>query len=405
MNKLSYPRDHLQEALKLRAPAWLKHSESVQALGELLDLLFFASLSTEEGDAIRIQAVIPIGTELDDVLDSYEPQDQNEPPQKAWFTIPLTPQPLNIDSLTKLSVATEFGRTALILSVTEESTLNITGIARRNPATNGGDVLFLSASAPGALSLLFADKEIMRYERGRLANPAPDLFYSDGPVRKAIRKSLEGLLADVKNKLLMPGDIGDRVFERLVRGMSATGRGGLILVHPKDSLDTKTEPPKHQAAKPSILASKVHQFFEASKTWINTVFRDKGEDFTYEMSQAINNRNFTQSAVDAVTDDIARLTAMDGALLLGPNLHIFGAGYKETTSATLPLYEASDAAGTMISPNEYSLGLHGTRHRAAVSFVASTGGFAFIASEDGPLKCLIHDGSRILFWRIRFPEL
>ncbi|WP_147450142.1 putative sensor domain DACNV-containing protein [Corallococcus carmarthensis] len=404
MNSILYPRDHLQEALKLRAPTWLKQPDLVKALGDILDLLFFASLSTEEGESIRVQVAIPTGHTIEDIFDTSEFRDPGEPPQHAWLPIPIIPQPLNIDTLIKLSMATSFGRTSLVITPDESAGLQITGIARRNPKTNGGDALRISASAPGALSLVFGDTEIMRYERGQLANPAPNIFYTDGLVRQAIRSSLKNLLADVKDQILMPGYIGDRVFDRLVRGMSATGRGGLILVHPQTALDHDTEPPKYGLSDPNILASKIHSYFGTSKTWLNTVFREEDEESSEERARAHNERVLAESIVDEITDDVSRLTAMDGALLLGPDLQIFGAGFKVSKSYTFPLYEVFDVTGQSVAPEAYSLDTHGTRHRAAAAFVTATGGLAFIASQDGPLKCLLNDGNRILFWKIRFPD-
>ncbi|QRN94603.1 hypothetical protein JRI60_36575 [Archangium violaceum] len=402
MAVLLYPRDHLQEALKRRAPNWLGNLRLVQVVGELLDLLFFASLSTEEGSATRVQVVVSPRIPLQDVEDSSEYLGSDVPRQRAWSVLPLKPQRLDLEALVKLSVVTEPGRTAVVLEHEESSGWQAVGIARLNTSTNGGNVLFLSTTAPGALSLVYAGTEIMRYERGQLAEPAPDIFISDGVVRSTILQSLGDLLSGVKNRIFMPSH-GERVFERLVRGMRATGRGGLILVQPTPSLDSQQDIPKLVLTEPDILAAKIRNLFEASERGFGVAFRE--DERNDEWDEAMSLREWAQSEVDSLSDDIARLTAMDGALLLGPNLRVFGAGYKVGSSDTLPLYEAFDATGQSVSPVEYPLGIHGTRHRAAASFVASTGGFAFVASEDGPIKCLIKEQSRILFWKVRFPEI
>ncbi|HEX5748530.1 MAG TPA: hypothetical protein VFZ09_19985 [Archangium sp.] len=405
MADLLYPRDHLQEALKRRAPKWLGNPRLVQVVGELLDLLFFASLSTEEGSATRVQVVVSPGKPLQDVEDSSEYLGSDVPRQQAWSVLPLKPQRLDLEALVKLSVVTEPGRTAVVLEHEESSGWQAVGIAKLNTSTNGGNVLFLSTTAPGALSLVYAGTEIMRYERGQLAKPAPDIFISDGVVRSTIRQSLGDLLSGETNRILMPSRIGEHVFERLVRGMRATGRGGLILVQPTPSLDSQQDMPKLVLTEPDILADKSRNLFEAIERGLGVAFRDDELGRNDEWDEAMSLREWAQSEVDSLSDDIARLTAMDGALLLGPNLRVFGAGYKVSSSHTLPLYEAFDATGQSVSPVEYPLEIHGTRHRAAASFVASTGGFAFVASEDGPIKCLIREQGRILFWRVRFPEI
>jgi hypothetical protein len=103
------------------------------------------------------------------------------------------------------------------------------------------------------------------------------------------------------------------------------------------------------------------------------------------------------------------LTALDNALLLGPDLKVIGAGYAvPTPDADTPrVHIAQDLQGT---PGDvYDINQHGSRHRAAAWFaVNNPGGLVFLVSHDGPLRCLIRpskDEKTLLLWNLRLFEI
>ena len=411
MEKPKYPREHLHAALAASVPEWLEHADLLEDLGELVDQVFFASLATEEGENLRFHVVVAGKKKLEEVTDTewpdVIPEEQEQEQELAWTVMRIEPHRVDPKALVKLAGATEFGRTALVLDQRDEDgQLWIAGVARRNPRTNGGRVLVVSTSAPGAVSVYFEGRRIMRYERGLLVPPVVDVFSEAGVVTRAIRSSIPEFLARMKNIFISPHNVGERVFSRLVRGMRATGHGGSVLVLPAIPEGDAAPKPKYRPLRPDVLSAQAQAYVDVRTESTKAAWGAENLD-EFPFAEWKQREDVAEANLEAAVDDIARLTAPDGALLMGPEFAVLGAGYMVTGTGTgkvLDIFEAFDAEGKRVSEKPYALEQHGARHKAAATFVSQSGGFAFVASEDGPLKVLVRHEERILLWRVELPE-
>ncbi|MBN8231777.1 hypothetical protein JYK02_30115 [Corallococcus macrosporus] len=392
----------------MKEPSSEDAREIVEGILELCDELFFASLATEEGEAVRPQIVVaPKGPDgLRKVLDSSLGADTGEDwgPPYAWRVIALSnPQPFTASSIAKLAVAAGGGRSALVVSPGAEE-LEITGIASRNPTTDGGRVLVITADRPGSLVLSWAARELVRYAQGRITEPPADLFGDKGSViRDALHASSVSLRAAARPSWLAVQ--AERVVLGLVRKMSQTRHGGIVAVQREAPSEAQSASVKLVMRNPEILAQAVREYFVAGGKWWTAAFASPETlERRRERDRARTSFDNAKRELDALVEDVGQMTAIDNALLLARDLQVIGAGYHVSSSQRLKVYEATDPAGVI--RREYDLQAHGARHHAAAAFADQyPGAVAFIASEDGPLKCFYKVGDQVLFWRLRLPDL
>jgi DNA integrity scanning protein DisA with diadenylate cyclase activity len=115
-------------------------------------------------------------------------------------------------------------------------------------------------------------------------------------------------------------------------------------------------------------------------------------------------RERVANRLDAAIDDVARISAIDGAVLAGQGLAIYGAGYliNSKQSTTFEVRVAEDVCASASRPMPP---LTGARHRAAFNFAFDNpGGIAFVVSEDGPVRCAMRADAHVLVWPVRIPE-
>lgn len=101
---------------------------------------------------------------------------------------------------------------------------------------------------------------------------------------------------------------------------------------------------------------------------------------------------------DRMIAAVARLSQVDGALILGPDLSVlaFGATIEGTLESNVVACE--DAAATRRS--RYLISRLGHRHRAAAFLAdARPGAVVFVVSQDGVAGSLLKVGADVLFWR------
>jgi hypothetical protein len=108
--------------------------------------------------------------------------------------------------------------------------------------------------------------------------------------------------------------------------------------------------------------------------------------------------------LDRAVEQLAQLSALDGAVLFGPNLRFLAAGFVVSTGAgPLPrVVRALDVAANNRVPFEVN---GGARQRAAIRFAdAHPGAVAFAISADGPVTCFAKLDSQIVAWPIWLAE-
>ncbi|MFY0570061.1 putative sensor domain DACNV-containing protein [Archangium lansingense] len=412
---LKYPRDALED--------WRQEGRGPPPpegghFGDLIDTLFFASLAREEGHPALARIVYHEdgvqGLERTrEQADFHSPQE----PALAWTVIPFHPILLTVDALVKLTPAADVERTAIIVGPHNDQ-LHILGLARRSKSTDGGNVWVFSAPEPGFIVLHRAGEEVFRYERGKRLSPKQkfslwEILHTDGLVRKTLETVCQNLVrtlteaSSFPNFPWMDSGVSPLLFD-LINTMVSTRHGGLIAILAKEP---STAPKLSYSLSPhlSLHSELFRQAKRAQTRAVDLALNRLPDDHSnHEEEMAADEEARTaKEALDSLIANIGQLTALDNALLLGPDLKVIGAGYAVPTEADTPtVHVAQDLQGT--PGGEYHINQHGSRHRAAASFAfKNPGGLVFLVSHDGPLRCLIRPSEEkpVLLWNLRLFEI
>lgn len=182
---LPYPRQALHDWLRKRKAD--VEERQLDVLSVLIDVVFFSSLSIEEGHPARVAVVYdPGGAKgLARVVDG---DSADAHPARAWRVTRLSPQPYNAETLARFARGLEYGQQIVVVGGTRPDKLQIHGIARRVAQTDGGQAWRFAAPRPGVVVFEQNYSELFRYEDGRAVPPSFDVLGEDGRVRSAIGK-------------------------------------------------------------------------------------------------------------------------------------------------------------------------------------------------------------------------
>jgi hypothetical protein len=315
-----------------------------QAIEEIIDAAFWASLRREEGYAPKISL-------------AFLPPEQAGQPLKFEQRLPLTP-----DALTRLAPAVE--RPGIHLGVWRynEEQLCVWGTTRTIP----GLCFVLEVIQPGLL--------VIKYRRGQESTKFVNIVVLEGDQIKVIDENGTSL-PDCPQLLtaLLSFDSPDswidsvNVIVQLAVSMRAHGRGGLLLVVPQNS----------EAWRESIVRPISYSVMPSFSELAELMRQDTGER---------SKRLWQEALIDAV-EAIAGLTAVDGATIISDQYELLAFGAKiarrkgsaqvEQAVVTEPIIGA-----VTVTVNPAQLG--GTRHLSAAQFVHDQrDALALVASQDG----------------------
>lgn len=386
-----------------------------EPLRELIDVVFFASLGKEEGAPTRVRVAYHENClqTLRSVLDPIA-VGGGTGQREAWEVFAIQPSigvtEFTVDTLRKIASATDFPRGVVAVG-REQGRLLIKGVAYRMEygdydPVGEADVVFLHSSKPGHLTFTMGHRTGY-YEDGRWTRRTSleDLVESERSIVRAALATMSATLIDS----LPQGPWADRrivfrVVRELVEGMAMARHGGLMLFSPtaygtagKYCLDPGDQDRLTHRVKGYARA------LSASSEWFFKETGTQEEKEAYDEAQ--QDKGTEEGALNALIKGIARLTLIDNAVLLGTDLRVFGAGYTVRIGKRPRVWDAKDVEGHPGA--QYPLDQHGSRHRAAASFAAATpGGVAFLASQDGALRCFHRprEQKRTLVWHLRVRE-
>ncbi len=396
---LLYPREMLEQLFNERA---LRVDDTAKkTLFTLVDTVFFASLMLEEGEPVRVAIVYEEGgsTALAGATDSSPHGLEEEGPPVAWHVTQLARRALTARELAKLSRGLKYG-THLIVVGGKHPDLWIDGFARQAPETDGGEVTRIAAPRPGVLVFEQGEREFLRFDAGERVPPAIEVLRTDGPVRDAV-----GAITGDKGSGAFPSS-AEWAIEELLRHMRSTGAGGILALSPQEPEPKVFEQIGYRIIEPMLLATRVHEDREKHLAWVSRAIADAGEDLSADQLKEREllraEHDAARAALDAAIEDIGELSAIDGAVLCGPKLSVYGAGYIIPGQATARPVRALDAAAMKREPLTRG---YGARHHAAVAFAQNPpGAVAFVVSEDGPASCITRLGKELVLWSVRIPE-
>lgn len=397
-----YPKEQLSQDFPNRIPEFWPGS--LETLHILLDEVFFASLMIDEGEPVRFAIVYCAeGIEaLKNTTDSdVQPWGKDGPPY-AWDVTALTPRQLNAKALAKFSVGLKYG-THLIVVSGVETELQIVGFARRNLHTDGGDTIRIAAPKPGTIVIENYDNEVFRFEAEASKNKTFEVMDSQCPVRGKVHKILAPSKVRIKSDYWM--------LVELLRQIRLRRHGAILAIGLQVPSEAVLSEVTYRYSDPRLLEQRIDNDVDTLFKWLGSsiVFstnehKDKIKRTNVEtyLKEKDNHRN-ARTLIESAIEDIAHLSAIDGAVLIGHNFKIYGAGYKiPSQPGTKPPLKALTIEGSQTTslPNHY-----GARHKAAYSFAnENDDNVAFVVSEDGPVSCATKLGDAVVVWSVRIPE-
>jgi hypothetical protein len=394
-----YPREMLIDLLDKRGPYAAGARET---LVTLVDTVFFASLKVEESEPIQVAIVHDEkgAAGLSAVVDTSPETSGDEARDPAWDVVEIEPRPFDPRTLAKLSRGLRYG-THLAVVGGRAPDLRIDGIARRQRRSNGGAVTRIAAPRAGVLVFEEEDRELLRFDAGERAAPPIDVLGEDGPVREVIAK-IAGEAKGTENGYSSM----EWALMSLIRQMRATGSGAILAIMPSAPPESVMSAVRYRRRHPQILGDKIRDDRKKQLAWIGALLAaGDGEPTVNDLTNRDAKRAERDRAredLDAAIDDVAQLSAIDGAVLAGPGMSIYGGGYIVPLVSELASIGAEDAQMTKTAPWPP---IHGARHQAAMSFAHSNlSGVSFVVSEDGPVSCATRIGNDVIVWSVGVSE-
>jgi hypothetical protein len=347
----------------------------------LFTTIFFAGLETHEGEHYPVSVAFLGHSHAEYVVS--EGGGVDVPPLYRWKIMRFaSPRPFASPELVKLAVAGGDRRIYSAVGVLDDGRLAITGLAREGCHTEADPFVRIVAPRPGCLSIRGGRDLAVEYERGIVVNVSENALFAAAPVRDALEAIARSAGLDDE----VVGHYLDTVV-LLVRETLAHGRGGIFIISPEE----------HPAVAESAPYRMLVDFSLGTLLRLAWRIRRKGGA---QFGDLLRNAFLTEA--ERVVEELGRLTAIDGAVLLNRSLGLVSFGVILPVRPHVGVVDArlADAQGHF---EEMDLGARGTRHRAGATYAAEhPGSVVFVASEDGQVSCLLRErtDTPLHVWRL-----
>ena len=340
---------------------------SQKLISQIIDAAVWASFATDEGNSVTISIIL---SPEEDSFDTF------------IFDKPIS---FDVNHLVKLGAALENPRADISVWPDEEGKLVVWGFRTRSVKTLIPN-LCVEAMAPGSVLITFGGKSLAALS----GNEA--FFINHSSLMRTIIPKFSSPQDNQKDKILYLMRYMSLL--SISRQMRAHGRGGTLLVVPEDgewqrSIDTPVpytggavflESDYDVTKKPSLISS-VKNFFSSVSQNKTTAEREHLERLGHQLDQQCKH--------------IARLTAVDGALVMSFDRFVYCFGAKITSAqnqtplTNIRAYKlVEDDSGRTVS----LMDLGGTRHQSAAHFAnAQPGAVAIVVSQDGHVSFMSSD--------------
>jgi hypothetical protein len=314
------------------------------------------------------------------------------------------PTPCGPPAIAKLALATDPRETIVAVQWSSESELEIWGLLQLGNLGSASDLdrprfLHVTGFRPGGLLIESHGRRILLYMNG-VAH-----WYQRGG--ENITTLLRDTLHSTAVSLGSSGASLAHEFERLAERLVFAGHGGSVLVAGAGLGDPHSSQPHGVHLPPTAT-------FRPVDTSLREAFL-KDECFSKEVPAAANGESPGRLRFDvqrdhlSALDHVARLSNVDGAVVMGPDLCVFGFGASIDISegTVVPPIQLFDLRQPLSPPRAVTVDeFRGHRHKSAVHFCAlqlaeneKRMALAIVASQDGALSLFGLVGNTIVVYR------
>jgi len=402
---------HDSPAPPLPGPRHLQH---------ILETAFFASLEREEGRDLRFVLCCTPGLEVK--RDGFDE------------VVPVVPfqssRPLSVDAIRSLAPAASPSNAAILIQcpgADEIEPCRITGILNvgSNLARARSGRSFYHRPAPYALVIDVRDAGEMHIYRGGIklaslrAGRLHDQLAFSGleflPISDILARGTSALSTRISGPAHEAGrDTSDFEWTALlntilcvVNGMKEHAHGGTVLLVAPGAESTLPVRMKFNVdERVSVLADRFAGFVNSRHELAEARWLRKAAAVAADRQAALS---YLQSATFVAEEDladaadlVARLSSVDGALVLRSDLRVLGFGAEIVLDAARPVtaYEVQGQPRRSSAWPAVDSESFGMRHRSALRLVAvADGTAAFVASQDGTVSFFWKQDGRVLLKR------
>lgn len=369
----------------------------------IMETVFLSGLKREEERPVRV------GVSL------VDPRDLMGVNERTFSTVAMRfdrRMPLNVESVVRLSSAFDHLTTSLGVAPLEEdpNQLEVWGAVFSSQRGRNRfdalqmehippDMLTITTSKPGSLSVFRGGNIIARFAGGRFTEPTPTPFTSSlmgWSLLKVIKSHPEFRQLGTKYWRTYRDYI-----DRLLVEATKRGHGGTIVWLPGEEVAAAGQwlEPKYR------LADSPDGVPALSRLCDLDLRRGTGLSALETEVSAAEARTLEDNFLDCKrrivehVEQLAHLTRVDGALILSDRLRALSYG----TTLIAPPWRGETILGpdneTTTGPLRVDLTRYGTRHNSAVNFVGkSPSAVVFVLSQDGPIAGLTQKDPETIYW-------
>ena len=398
---------------------------NLEILIDLFELMYFASLKTEESQPITFHAVY-----LDP--DNPDPHPPRRISRDRWSYMRLAePIPITIPNLVKIAKASDPRTSSFAVYYDASERLSIWGLidqgnryhdfvsydSESGPQRPG--VFQASLVGTGHLMVYIGYEKIAELKINALLGRAFDVLWS-GPVHGALVPGIQTYIEAVRRAL--PEYVYDDRSHwdtslasywisslcRLLLRVQNYRHGGAVLITPDTSsyglnVKYRLQYPRLRSALETRALLGIQQTYASDQIFANCLEKSADEvptDLYLDETVFGHELSENQSELDGTLWFIALLSRVDGLVLMSPTLEVQGFGveitYAEEPSA---VFMAGDNRATKKRLRHIDYNHYGTRHRSMMRYCAQVpGSVGFVVSQDGDVRVMTQVHSQLVMW-------
>jgi sensor domain DACNV-containing protein len=425
-NTISYPKD-LAEVTRKELCVMKVRAPSVQILTTLFEIMYMASMRTEESQAIACTITyIQPGT-----FDKFSLAIGRT---YQWSVARFDKRlPFTVSDLVKISKAVDPEVSSLAVYANKHGELFIWGIIDQalhyNSMINleSDEIIYAAGdfqatiTGPASISVYKESDLIASLKPNSLIREYHEVFWL-GPISKVIHSCMRDYIKEVKQltgkdiyESLNSWDPQDVVWEmtlcRILLNAQRYRHGGAFLIIPNDSEEGLNI--KYRVNYDRLYKALLRH---AEKALARTALQVKIdynylEESDYSMVDIPANAHLTirmlenevrgcVKEVSGCVRFISSLACIDGLVLLDRKMVVRGFGVEINTPGNVSnVFVAGDALGSVRNLRKVDFNHFGTRHRSMMRYCYfNNGSIGFVISQDGEIRAITRKGKKLILW-------